>query len=101
MLTISTSFILSAGLKKCSPAIRSGKEVLLAMERIERDEVFVAKSVSGELMRSSFSKSEALDFRSGASIKEVLGYRREKINNPATCGALAVAARNLVSNYRI
>ncbi len=55
-LIISTSFIRGTGLKKCIPITLSGLFVAVASSVIERDEVFVAKIVSGLQSSSSSAK---------------------------------------------
>jgi hypothetical protein len=52
-LTTSTSFITGAGLKKCSPATRSGCFIPAAMAVIDIDDVLLTSSVDGEQISAS------------------------------------------------
>ena len=55
--TISTSFMITGGLKKCRPANRSGRRVAAAISTIVRLEVFEQKIVAGGQTVSSSAKS--------------------------------------------
>ena len=55
----STSFISGTGLKKCSPAKRSGRFVLAASSVMQSDEVFDRKIVWGGRALSSARRSPA------------------------------------------
>ena len=55
--TISTSFMITGGLKKCSPANRSGRRVVAAISTIVRLDVFEQKIVAGGQTVSSSAKS--------------------------------------------
>ena len=55
--TISTSFMITGGLKKCIPANRSGRRVAAAISTIVRLDVFEQKIVAGGQIVSSSAKS--------------------------------------------
>src|SRR5207245_7881646 len=55
--TISTSFMITGGLKKCIPANRSGRRVAAAISTIVRLDVFGQKIVAGGQTVSSYAES--------------------------------------------
>ena len=63
-LTISTKGIKGAGLKKCSPAKRSGRLSAAPMAVIEMDEVLVERIASSSTMLSSETNSDCFAARS-------------------------------------
>ena len=65
LLTISTSFITGAGLKKCTPTTLPGRRVATAISVTDSDEVLVARMVSGLQISSTWAKIER--FRSRCS----------------------------------
>ena len=66
VVTISTSFMIAAGLKKCRPMTRSGRSVTIAHSMIGSDEVVVDSTVLGLQDRRQLGEQLALDL-------EVLG----------------------------
>ncbi len=52
-LTISSSFMMLAGLKKCRPTTRSGRRVQAAITSRSSVEVLLARMAAGEAIRSS------------------------------------------------
>ena len=68
VVTTSTSFITGAGLKKCIPITRSGRDVAAAICVTDNELVFVAKIVSGLHKASSRPKrSFLMSIRSGTA----------------------------------
>ena len=65
--TISTSDIIGAGLKKCTPTTRSGRSVTTAMSMTGRVEVLVARMPSALTTRSSSLNSSVLTARSSTT----------------------------------
>ena len=66
--TTSTSFITGAGLKKCSPTTLPGREVATEISVTDREEVLVARIVSGGQTASSRVNSSRLrSSRSGTA----------------------------------
>ena len=66
--TTSTSDIAGAGLKKCRPQTRSGREVSIASSMTDSVEVFVARIASG--FTTAFSSRKTARFTSRSSITD-------------------------------
>ncbi len=96
-LTISTKGIKGAGLKKCSPAKRSGRFSAAPMAVMDIDEVFVDRIASSETMLSSDTNSDCFAARSStiASTMSAASASSDTCvatlnRSPATCAASGV-----------
>ena len=104
-LTTSTSFITGAGLKKCSPATRSGFLTPAAIAVIEIDEVLLVNSVDGAQIAASCvnsavltsNRSEAASITKSASAsaaKSWAGCRRASSASACSDASLPRATRD-------
>src|SRR3954471_4401859 len=71
---ISTKGMTGAGLKKCIPTTRSGFFAAEAMEGMEREEVLVARMVSGPQLALSEEKISRLRSMSSGAASMIMSY---------------------------
>ena len=91
--TTSTSCMRAGGLKKCMPTIRVGSGTAAAIAVTEREEVLVARTVSGP--QAAASRSNRFRFRSrssgAASITRSQSFRTSTIVSVSTRSSASIA----------